>query len=156
MRLTRSERWKSAIIRKHNTMKKNPHTLLMLGNLFYDEVTHSILRVDEIKLDGVIFYVVDRNKYPLSAGWQAKPIALLPHIMPLIGFKEVSTGLFIHPKFEPLYLIFADPECHYLVKASADITLATVSVLHDLQNIFLVITGEHLDVSIFDSGKIEI
>lgn len=64
---------------------------LRIGNFLVDSLTGELLKVIEIKESGFTTSVIDRSKFPLPKGWQAKSIPLTKDWVSKFGFTDTES-----------------------------------------------------------------
>lgn len=125
-----------------------------LGNLCRDKKTGTLLRVCELneENDGVGFFVVDRDKYPLPDGWHAEPAPLNEEWLGRLGFESVDEQTFVH---NSKTIILAKGEVgFYLSNLGGQPFSMNQQHLHQLQNLYFALTGEELTIKeTHDAGQ---
>jgi len=124
-------------------------TELRIGNLLHDPLTGEWLKVIEITENNIITQVIDRDKFPLPAGWSTAPILLTPEILAKCGFKKDYTGFALDDKMSLSISITSDGEylpC-WLDKALFPGATRCIKYLHQLQNIYYILTGNELVIN---------
>lgn len=115
-----------------------------IGNLMQDIYSNIILKVDELTETHIVYYVIDRSKYPLQKGWQAGPIPLTKEILIKAGFEEyeniyelrIGGCCFV-------FYIYSDAIEFYIEGIGVD-----VKYVHQLQNLYFALTGKELEINI--------
>jgi hypothetical protein len=126
----------------------------MVGNYFQDSLSGEKLILDEITRNdandlvlGLV--VIDRDKYPLSNGWQAVPIPLTRELLFLCGF-ELQKGLLAHRYFKKDDLELersAEGFLRIMVTQFCTFRFETeYKFLHEIQNLYFSLTGKELEV----------
>ena len=136
-----------------------------VGNLCMDKLTGEWLSVDEIKRNEkdehiVIFYVINRDKYPLPAGWQVAPIPLTPEILEKAGFSDGGFSVDANWYYKlinlpsnwmsvtyELNLFTTEEENKYGVNLETQY-FGYFKYLHQLQNLYFALTGEELPIEL--------
>ena len=119
---------------------------LRLGNLLQDD-NGNIMTVEELKVDGLICRVIDREKYPLPQGWHCQPIPLTEEWLLKFGFEHAYTSSY--PEYtrycinsfsvsswgKQKLICLGDFESEYDIE---------IQHVHQLQNLYFALTGEEL------------
>lgn len=122
-----------------------------IGNILRDRVTGSLLIVSDLSEADVIFYVVDRNKFPLPDGWQAEPIPLTPEVLVKCGFVKLKLDNgFYYEKYlnNKETFLFSDNILSYGILGVSQYEWSAcdhIESLHQLQNLYHALTGEELN-----------
>jgi hypothetical protein len=121
---------------------------LRLGNLMIDKLTGSTLKVSGLELtDGkhkIFFDVIDRSKFPLPEGWQAKSIPLTPEILGKAGFVEEDR---VYKKGNVRLVRKRDGAFgQHRFELQSDEFTPDLEYLHQLQNLCFALNNEELNV----------
>jgi hypothetical protein len=128
-------------------------TELRIGNLTQDS-KGNLLKVIGLTDDNISYYVVDRSKFPLEVGWQAKPIPLTEEWLVKFGFKITKDPEhnFYEKPFDIYHvqlkrLIGRDVFYLELNKPNgASYLIKQINHVHQLQNLYFALTGEELTI----------
>lgn len=101
-----------------------------LGNYVMDAISGEWMVVDELG-ENIGAVLINRDKYPLPGGWQMAPIPLTADTIQKMGFKKCSCGGYKVNKFH------LDKDFMYNNKVK-------LHNLHQLQNLYHLLTGEEL------------
>lgn len=132
-----------------------------LGNLCRDKKTGTLLRVCELneENDGVGFFVIDRDKYPLPDGWHAEPAPLNEEWLERLGFVDITDGYRATGQADPVFRIASPvrgqnidlyrkwdneawkPKGYFLGHFEY-----VMQYVHQLQNLYFALTGEELTI----------
>lgn len=127
-------------------------TDLMVDNICHDVLTGEWLRVDEIirSKEGkhnVGFEVINRDKFPLPAGWHAQPIPLSKAILEMAGFEmkieDRRTVYTLRSAGERIIDLFGISP--YSIPYVAG--LPHIQYLHQLQNIVYLVSNIKLKIT---------
>jgi hypothetical protein len=130
-------------------------TELRIGNLTQDS-KGNLLKVIGLTDDNISYYVVDRSKFPLEVGWQAKPIPLteewlvkfgFEYYKPLNHFRIVIDDIWYsiqsnYKKLDGFWFTYVNLN----VCEVNHMPFKEIKHIHQLQNLYFALTGEELTI----------
>lgn len=125
------------------------HKEVMLGNILQDNNKLSFLQVDQIIETGFSCKVLDRSVYPLKRGWKAVGVEITKEILLSIGFYNKNGSVYYTElnNYSEIRFVINEGPLMCAVSHMGVSTIIPVKYLHQLQNLYFILTGEKLDVS---------
>lgn len=107
---------------------------LRIGNYLYSSIGDAILIVEELTNENIITKVIDRKKYPLPDGWNAEGIIITKEWLSNINIEKLP--FIFYGKENDLYIVLENGN------------RLIIKYIHQLQNLYFILTGEELEVKI--------
>jgi len=128
----------------------NP-THLRIGNIVRDKVSGEWMRITELSETTVYGTVINRDKFPLSPGWEMEGVPITPDVLVKCGFVKDGNEYYLgHKALRDMDLKaseYAGDWSIYLHKTNWQNSVRTF-YLHSLMNLFFALTGEELNYSL--------
>lgn len=117
---------------------------LRIGNYLQNGVSKELLKVIEVKQDGIITYVEDRDRFPLEQGWYAEPIPLTEEWFIKFGWRT-RDGSWYQCPFEYWNYDMQRKELTIHESSDGDSFNIKIEYVHQLQNVVFILTGRELE-----------
>jgi len=126
---------------------------LRIGNYLQDNVTKTTVKVVELSKDCISTYVIDRSKYPLKDGWKLEPIPLTEEWLLRFGFRKKASFSDHTIHIDMTNILCLDNDNNesefsavsiYDVDEGVWIYLESIQYVHQLQNLYFVLSREEL------------